>query len=94
MKIITVNLTDPQTKALAVLQQIGLYPSRSEAIRVALRDFLQRAFDLVTTNGTEQRESLCLSEKIQNSPVVDKEQIGKTIGILLRRLEEEIPMGA
>lgn len=40
MKIITVNLSEPQVKALQVLQDLGMYPSRSEAIRVAIRDFL------------------------------------------------------
>lgn len=42
MKIITINLSEPHVKALQVLQDLGLYPSRSEAIRVAIRDFLMK----------------------------------------------------
>ena len=40
MKIITINLPEKYLSAIKVLNDLGIYPSRSEAIRVALRDFL------------------------------------------------------
>lgn len=40
MRIITINLPEKYLSAIKVLNDLGLYPSRSEAIRVALRDFL------------------------------------------------------
>jgi len=54
MRIITVNLTSPQTRALQVLQDLGMYPSRSEAIRVALRDFLQRKLGITKKLDAEE----------------------------------------
>ncbi len=40
MQIITINLPEKYLVAIQVLNDKGLYPSRSEAIRVALREFL------------------------------------------------------
>lgn len=40
MKIITINLPEKYLSAIKVLNDLGIYPSRSEAIRVALKDFL------------------------------------------------------
>ena len=40
MRIITINLPEKYLSAIKVLNDLGVYPSRSEAIRVALRDFL------------------------------------------------------
>ena len=40
MKIITINLPEKYLEAIQVLNDLGIYPSRSEAIRTALRDFL------------------------------------------------------
>ena len=40
MKIITINLPERYLQAIQVLNDLGIYPSRSEAIRIALRDFL------------------------------------------------------
>lgn len=40
MKIITINLPEKYLDAIQVLNDAGIYPSRSEAIRIALRDFL------------------------------------------------------
>jgi Arc/MetJ-type ribon-helix-helix transcriptional regulator len=42
MKIVTINLPEPFLAALEKLTECGLYPSRSEALRVALRDFLSK----------------------------------------------------
>lgn len=40
MKIITINLPEKYLSAIQTLNDFGVYPSRSEAIRIALRDFL------------------------------------------------------
>jgi len=40
MKIITINLPEKYLSAIQILNDLGIYPSRSEAIRIALRDFL------------------------------------------------------
>jgi antitoxin ParD1/3/4 len=41
MKIITINLPEKYLNAIQALNDLGIYPSRSEAIRIALRDFLK-----------------------------------------------------
>ena len=40
MKIITINLPEKYLQAIQILNDMGVYPSRSEAIRTALHDFL------------------------------------------------------
>lgn len=40
MKIITINLPEKYLEAIQTLNDLGIYPSRSEAIRIALHDFL------------------------------------------------------
>jgi len=40
IKVITINLPIQYIEAIQVLNDLGIYPSRSEAIRIALRDFL------------------------------------------------------
>jgi len=42
MRIVTVHLPEPYVASLDELVQMGLYPNRSEAIRVAVRDLLRR----------------------------------------------------
>ena len=42
MKIITINLPEQYLTAIQTLQDIGMYPSRSEAIRTALSEFLPK----------------------------------------------------
>lgn len=47
MKIITVNLPVPYIQTIKLLVgQNGLYPSRSELIRVAIRDFLIKELEV------------------------------------------------
>ena len=53
MRIVTVNLPEMYLQSIAELQSKGKYPSRSEAIRVALRKFL--------------RQELAMVEKMMNS---------------------------
>ena len=40
MKIITINLPEKYLQAIQILNDMGVYPSRSEAIRTALDEFL------------------------------------------------------
>ena len=47
MQIVTVNLPSIYIDAIAKLTDQGLYPSRSEAIRVALKDFLSTELKMV-----------------------------------------------
>ena len=42
MKLVTVKMSDIYVNGLDKLVEIGMYPSRSEAIRVAIRDLLRR----------------------------------------------------
>lgn len=42
MKIITINLPEKYLDAIQTLNDLGAYPSRSEAIRVALHNFLAK----------------------------------------------------
>ena len=42
MKIVTINIPDQYLDCLKVLENLGYYPSRSEAVREALRYFLNR----------------------------------------------------
>ena len=40
MKIITINLPEKYLEAIQTLNDLGMYPSRSQAIRTALSEFL------------------------------------------------------
>ncbi|GAH84126.1 unnamed protein product [marine sediment metagenome] len=40
MKIITINLPEKYLEAIQTLNDLGVYPSRSQAIRTALSEFL------------------------------------------------------
>jgi len=50
MQLVTVKMSDIYVKGLDELVQLGMYPSRSEAIRVAIRDLLRR--ELWPANGS------------------------------------------
>nr|MDO8111509.1 ribbon-helix-helix domain-containing protein [Candidatus Sigynarchaeota archaeon] len=47
MQIVTVNLPSIYIDAIAKLTEQGMFPSRSEAIRVALREFLKNELEMV-----------------------------------------------
>ncbi len=42
LKIITINLPEKYLQAIQILNDMGVYPSRSEAIRIALHNFLSK----------------------------------------------------
>lgn len=46
MKIITINLPERYLANIQILNDFGVYPSRSEAIRIALRDFLSKELEM------------------------------------------------
>jgi len=49
MKIVTINLPDVYVKALETLTaELGVFPSRSEAIRTALRQFVSKEIETAT----------------------------------------------
>jgi antitoxin ParD1/3/4 len=53
MKIITINLPEKYLEAIQTLNDLGVYPSRSEAIRTALSQFLDhelKMFDNLDEN--------------------------------------------
>jgi len=85
LRIITIKLSEPHVKALQVLQDLGLYPSRSEAIRVAIRDFLQRELGFAKSNDVEYTTNERIAPAQQ---AVDKKA---EIARLLRKLREEQP---
>ncbi len=47
MQIVTINLPSLYVDGIQRLVETGLFPSRSEAIRTALRDFLKEELNLV-----------------------------------------------
>ncbi len=49
MKIITINLPEKYLSAIQILNDLGVYPSRSEAIRIALKDFLDDELKMYET---------------------------------------------
>lgn len=92
MKIITINLAEPHVKALGLLQELGLYPSRSEAIRVAIRDFLQKEFGF--NRKMDEIELTPIDYNIEKEPTPPTtsdalEEKKKQISRLLKKLNEE-----
>jgi len=89
IKIITINLGENAVKALQALQDLGLYPSRSEAIRVAIRDFLRR--ELGFAQKFDGIKSQPMSHEIIAADPIQTEDKKKEIAMLLRKLREEQP---
>ena len=63
MKIITINLPEKYLSAIQTLNDFGIYPSRSEAIRIALRDFLDDELKMDHDLGEEQFRLLINSNR-------------------------------
>jgi len=64
MQIITINLAVPYLDALDEIVEQGRYPSRSEVIRQALRDFLKDELEMV--------EAVLFMKKKEPEPTVEK----------------------
>ncbi|MFX1374468.1 MAG: ribbon-helix-helix domain-containing protein [Promethearchaeota archaeon] len=63
MKIITINLPEKYLQAIQILNDMGIYPSRSEAIRIALHDFLSKELKMYNDLEDESFKILIRSQK-------------------------------
>lgn len=67
MKIITINLPEKYLQAIQILNDMGVYPSRSEAIRIALHDFLSDELKMFKDLDDESFKMLIRSKSNKNS---------------------------
>ena len=67
MKIITINLPEKYLQAIQILNDNGAYPSRSEAIRRALNDFLAKELKMYNDLDDESFKMLIRSKKRKNN---------------------------
>jgi antitoxin ParD1/3/4 len=79
MQIVTVNLPSIYIDAIAKLTEQGLFPSRSEAIRVALRDFLKSELGMVEglldLNENEGKVTVAQEVKVPAMKKIDMRSI-------------------
>lgn len=73
MKIVTCNLPEPFISAMEkLISEYGLYPSRSELIRVAVREFLIKElkvldkFQEYSENEENLPETMQIPKRVQN----------------------------
>jgi Arc/MetJ-type ribon-helix-helix transcriptional regulator len=66
MKIITINLPEKYLEAIQILNDMGIYPSRSEAIRIALNDFLTNELKMFKDLDDESFKMLIRSKSIKH----------------------------
>jgi Arc/MetJ-type ribon-helix-helix transcriptional regulator len=66
MKIITINLPEKYLQAIQILNDMGVYPSRSEAIRMALHDFLSKELKMYKDLDDENFKILIRSKTNKN----------------------------
>ncbi len=67
MKIITINLPEKYLQAIQILNDMGVYPSRSEAIRNALREFLTKELKMFKDLDEESFKMLIRSKSNKNN---------------------------
>ena len=67
MRIITINLPEKYLQAIQILNDNGAYPSRSEAIRMALRDFLEKELKMYHDLDDDSFRMLIRSKKRKNN---------------------------
>ncbi len=72
MQIVTCNLPSIYIDAIAKLTEQGLFPSRSEAIRVALRDFLKSELGMVESLLDLNENEGKVAVAVQSAPVQQK----------------------
>lgn len=99
MKIVTVNVPESYVDAIKKLVgENGLYPSRSELIRVAVREFLLRELSIANNiekyseKALDNPEELLDAQNLVKVPVICKNENGEAIREfktykILRRLE-------
>ena len=63
MRIITINLPEKYLQAIQILNDNGAYPSRSEAIRIALHDFLAKELKMYHDLDDDNFRMLIRSKK-------------------------------
>ncbi|KKK43916.1 hypothetical protein LCGC14_0500670 [marine sediment metagenome] len=66
MKIITINLPEKYLDAIQILNDMNLYPSRSEAIRTALNNFLNKELKMYNDLDDESFKILIRSKLIKS----------------------------
>ncbi len=64
MRIITINLPEKYLAAIQVLNDMNIYPSRSEVIRTALNDFLTRELKMYNDLDVENFKMLMRSRGV------------------------------
>lgn len=69
MKIITINLPEQYLQAMQNLQDLNVYPSRSEQIRVALHEFLPKELKMYKDLDADTFKMLMRSKQINNRGV-------------------------
>jgi len=67
MKIITINLPEKYLEAIQTLNDLGIYPSRSEAIRTALSQFLDEELKMFNNLEEDTFKMLVRSNKNNRS---------------------------
>lgn len=67
MKIITINLPEKYLQAIQILMDMGLYPSRSEAIRIALGNFLNKELKMFKELEDDSFKMLIRSKSSNNN---------------------------
>ena len=67
MKIITINLPEKYLQAIQILNDMGLYPSRSEAIRIALGNFLNNELKMFKELEDDSFKMLIRSKSSNNN---------------------------
>jgi len=66
MKIITINLPEKYLDAIQVLNDMGKYPSRSKAIRIALKNFLEDELEMYQNLSEEKFKRLVEDIELKN----------------------------
>ncbi|MFX1391772.1 MAG: ribbon-helix-helix domain-containing protein [Promethearchaeota archaeon] len=66
IKIITINLPEKYLQAIQILNDMGIYPSRSEAIRIALDDFLKKELKMFNDLDDESFKMFIRSKNNKN----------------------------
>ena len=67
MKIITINLPEKYLQAIQILNDMGVYPSRSEAIRIALHQFLSNELKFYKDLDIDSFKMLIRSKSNKNN---------------------------
>jgi antitoxin ParD1/3/4 len=85
MRIVTVNLPQAYIKTIeGLVGDTGLYPSRSELIRVAIRDFLMKELEIAKNFPkfhSEVPTNHIIAEPMKNDDLVVRIPTERTIGM-------------